>query len=196
MWRIVALSFLLLSNLSDAQVPERLRARDAFRYLELTAEQVKTLTTIRAPWVKYRADATQRAGSIEAAIKSETRRVNPDRNAIGKQQIELQNICGQSQARHLQVTTELRALLASAQLAKLAAIEEAFTLMPVIESAQSLEFMSSVLAGPPAGMPDGKLEVEFTYVRATVAPLPGCRPALQVIRSGANLDESGKSASH
>ena len=27
---------------SDAQVTERLRARNAFRYLELTAEQVKT----------------------------------------------------------------------------------------------------------------------------------------------------------
>jgi hypothetical protein len=187
---LAVLSLPLLSRSAGAQTPDRLLARDAVRYLELTANQLSALTGVQATWLEYRASATQRTGRIEIEIAQETRRVTLDSAALGQRYVELETICRQSQARRLRSTTDARAVLTPAQLAKLAVLEQAFALMPIVQSAQTVNLLSAVLTGPPAGLPDGTLEVEFGYVRGPVAPLPGCRAPSQVVRPGVDVNRS------
>lgn len=191
MWRLLAFSLMLISNLSAAQVPTRLLVRDVARYLDLTAEQVNALTGSQASWLEYSAAATQRAGRLEAEIKALSQRAKPDQSALNKLVLELETICSQSRTGHQQSMNAPRALLKPAQLAKLATLEQALALMPVVEAAQSVNLLPSVLPGPPAGMPEGTVEVEFGYVRSTVTP-PGCRAPRQVLRPGTDRVTPGR----
>lgn len=183
MWRFLALSLVLIPNAADAQVPDRLLAREAVRYLELSAEQVKTLTSTNAAWLTYRATAAARAGQLDAEIKVQTRLAKPDQAALKKHHAELATICAQSQTRLQQATVASRASLQPGQLVKLAALEQAYALMPIVESAQRVNLLSSVLAGPPAGMPDGGVEVQFSYVRSAAIALPGCPASKEVVHA-------------
>ena len=192
MWRFVVFSLMLISNLSAAQVPARLLARDAVRYLDLTAEQVNTLNGSQASWLEYSAAATLRAGRLEAEIHDHAQRAKPDRHALNRLSVELETICSQSRTRHRQSMNASRALLKPAQLAKLATLEQTLALMPVVEAAQSVNLLPHVLPGPPAGMPEGTVEVEFGYVRSTAFTLPGCREPRQVLRPGVDRIAPGK----
>lgn len=182
---------MLISSLSAAQVPTRLLVRDVGRYLDLTAEQVNALTGSQASWLEYSAAAALRAGSLEAEIKALSQRAKPDQSALNKLSVELETICSQSRTRHQQSMNASRALLKPAQLAKLATLEQALALMPVVEAAQSVNLLPPVLPGPPAGMPEGTVEVEFGYVRSTVTP-PGCRAPRQVLRPGTDRVTPGR----
>ena len=187
MWWLLVPSLVLLSSSTEAQVPERLLARDAVRYFELTAEQVKALTGIHASWLDYCAKATQRASRIETEIDVKAQGEKYDPVVRSQRYAELDSICEQAVTRRRKSMAESRALLKPAQMTKLAALEQALTLMPIIQSAQSVNLLSGILTGPPAGMPDGTLEVEFSYVRSTVVLLPGCRASPQVVRPGVDL---------
>ena len=182
---------MLISNLSAAQVPTRLLVRDVARYLDLTAEQVNALTGSQASWLEYSATATLSAGSLEAEIKALSQRAKPDQSALSKLSVELETICSQSRTRHQQSMNASRALLKPAQLAKLATLEQALALMPVVEAAQSVNLLPPALSGPPAGMPEGTVEVEYGYVRSTVTP-PGCRAPRQVLRPGTDRATPGR----
>ena len=173
----------MLPSAATAQVPDRLLARDAVRYLELTAEQVTAMTGIHASWLDYRASAALRAGRIEAALtaKVKARDAKTDPAARIQQQAELETICTQSQTRRQKTMVEVRALLKPAQITKLAALEQAFNLMPIVQSAQSVNLLSAALTGPPAGLPQGSVDVEFSYVRSIAVPLPGCLASRQMV---------------
>ena len=179
---LAVLALLLVSSSAAAQAPDRLLMRDAVRYFELTPNQLTALTGIDASWLEYRASATERADRIEVEIDQEARRVNLDPAALGQRYVELETICRQSQARRLRSVADARGVLTSAQLAKLAVLEQALALMPIVQSAQSANLLSGVVTGPPAGMPGGTLDVEFGYVRSPVGRLPGCRGSSQVVR--------------
>ena len=187
--------FILLAMLSSAaaQVPDRLLARDAVRYLDLNPEQVTALSRIHSSWLAYRAIAAKRAGLFEAQIdiKTKARNAKPDAAMRRQQQAELETICAQSQARRQKTMVEVRALLTPAQVVKLAALEEALTMMPIVQSAESVNLLSGALRGPPMGMPDGTIEVEFNYIRSPVMPLPGCRASPQVVRPGVEPSKGG-----
>ena len=60
---------------------------------------------------------------------------------------------------------DARGVLTPAQLAKVAVLEQALTLMPTVQSARSCQPAAGSVTGPPAGMPGGTLDVEFAYVR-------------------------------
>lgn len=164
-----------------AEMPDRLLARDAIRYLELTAEQVTALTGIHAAWLDYRANAALGAGRIEAALKVKARDTKTDSAVLSQRQAELESICTQSQTRRQKTMVEARALLKPAQISKLAALEQAFNLMPIVQSAQSINLLSGELTGPPAGLPQGSVDVEFGYVRSIAVPLPGCLASRGVV---------------
>ena len=187
--------FILLAMLSSAvaQVPDRLLARDAVRYLDLNPEQVTELSRIHSSWLDYLAIAAKRAGLFDAKIdiKTKARKEKPDAAMRRQQHAELETICAQSQARRQKTMVEVRALLNPAQVIKLAALEEALTMMPIVQSAESVNFLSGALRGPPMGMPDGTIEVEFNYIRSPVIPLPGCRATPQVVRPGVELSKGG-----
>ena len=82
--------------------------RDAVRYFELTANQLTALTGIDASWFEYPASATERADWIGMEIEQETRRVNLDPSVLGHRYVELETICGQSQARRLRSVVDAR----------------------------------------------------------------------------------------
>ena len=168
---------------ATAEMPDRLLARDAIRYLELTAEQVAALTGIHAAWLDYRANAALGAGRIEAAlkVKVKARDTKTDSAVLSQRQAELESICTQSQTRRQKTMVEARALLKPAQITKLAALEQAFNLMPIVQSAQSINLLSGELTGPPAGLPQGSVDVEFSYVRSIAVPLPGCLASRQMV---------------
>ncbi|MEQ1515272.1 MAG: hypothetical protein ABL931_02145 [Usitatibacteraceae bacterium] len=171
----------LLLGPVNAQVPDRLLGRDAARYLDLSAEQVKMLTQSQAAWRTYRAEAASRATRLEAEVNALGRLANPAQAKLDKQRAELDDLCRESTARQQRTTTDVRNLLTPTQLGKLATLEQALTLMPIVESAQSINLLFGDLSAAPAGMPGGSVEDRFSYVRSAVPPLPGCRPARQVV---------------
>jgi hypothetical protein len=152
---------------------------------------VNTLTASQASWLEYSAAAAMRADRIEAEIKDLSQRAKSDRHALSKLIGELDRICNHSRTRHQQSMNASRALLKPAQLAKLVTLEQALALMPVVEAAQSVNLLPRILPGPPAGMPEGTVEVEFGYVRST-STLPGCREPRQVLRRGIDRSTPGK----
>ena len=83
-----ALSLLLVSSSGAWQVPDRLLTRDAARYFELTATQLRALTGVESSWNEYRDSAKQRADRIEAEIDQETRRSNLDPAALGQRYVD------------------------------------------------------------------------------------------------------------
>ena len=180
----------MLSGVVTAGVPDRLLARDAVRYLELTAEQVTALTSIHAAWLEDRASAALRASRIEAAlnVKVKARDAKTDPAVRSQQHAELETICTQSQMRRQKMMVEVRALLKPAQITKLAALEQAFNLMPIVQSAQSVNLLSAALTAPPPGLPQGSVEVEFSYVRSSIVPLPGCVASRQVVHPEVDLN--------
>lgn len=187
-WALVAM-LTFLSAATVAQVPDRLLARNAIRYLGLTPEQVSAMNVIHASWLDYRALAAERAGRIESLIAMKTRDTKGAPIAHGQQNSGLEAICLQSHERREKAMIETRALLKPVQIAQLATLEQAITLMPIVESAESVNLLSGTLRGPPAGMPDGTIEVEFGYTRTVNVPLPGCRKSPQVIRPGTEFSK-------
>ncbi len=184
----------VFSNTPETGIPNRLLARDAFHYLDLSTEQARTLNTLQASWQSYLAMAGVRAKELETRQALDAKRTPPDAAQSNRSDAELTVVCEKSKARQQQLLQESRAILTPPQLSKLAALEEAYALMPIVQSAQAAGLMPGAMTGPPSGMPGGKLEVEFTYVRASQPPLPGCRPATQSIRSGPAPAQQGKPA--
>ena len=188
-WWLLFVLPTLLSATTFAQVPDRLLARNAIRYLGLTPEQVSAMNVIHASWLNYRAQAVERATHIESLIAMKTRDKNTDPVVHSQQNSGLDAICLQSNERRKIAMVETRALLKPAQITQLATLEQAIALMPIVESAESVNLLSGTLRGPPAGMPDGTIEVEFGYSRTAGIPLPGCRKSPQIIRPGMELSK-------
>ncbi len=188
-WWVVFILPALLSAATSAQVPDRLLARNAIRYLGLTPEQVGAMNVIHASWIEYRAEAFTRAARIESLITMKTRDKNTDPVVHSQQNSGLEAICLQSNERRKKAMLDTRALLKPAQIAQLATLEQAIGLMPIVESAESVNLLSGTLRGPPAGMPDGTIDVEFGYSRTVGVPLPGCRKSPQIIRPGMELSK-------
>jgi hypothetical protein len=172
---ICLLSLLVAAPLSFAQPAARHLQREVARYLDLSPTQQQQLASVNADWsVQLQALQSQ----------AQSRRDTAAREALCR-------VSRQRQAEHQQRT---RALLSAEQLARLAALEQAFLLMPVIESAQSASLMPDRLELVPAGLPDGGVVVESNYRRAAAAPLPGCPAVTQNMRPTLDLtlDPQGK----
>jgi hypothetical protein len=145
---------------------ERLFGRDAAAYLGLDVQQQQRA---RALWAEHLAQMRQLA---EQARKLDAARGPAAAKAA---------LCQQSQAAVARSQEQSRGLLAAPQLAKLAQLEQAYALMPIIESAQAAGWMSDTLAVPPRGMPDGQVETPTTWRRAVPVSLPGCPPAASAV---------------
>lgn len=170
-------SLLLLAALlppmapASAQAPTRHLLRDVARYLELRPEQHGRLAEIEAGWQGYLADAHRRAASIDQAPAAQ--RAQP-----------AERLCAESRERQQLAERDARALLDAPQRTRLAELERALQLLPVIESAQAAHLLPPQLMLPPAAMPEGQVEVAVRFVRAEPMPLPGCPARSQNTRPG------------
>ncbi len=170
-------SLLLVAALSTpmapaaAQAPTRHMLRDVARFLELRPEQHGRLAEIESGWQRFLAEATRRAAAIEQAPVAQ--RVQPR-----------ERLCTESRERQQQAERDARALLDTSQRGRLAELERALQLLPVIESAQAAHLLPPQLMLPPAAMPDGQVEVAVRFVRADPLPLPGCPALTQNTRPG------------
>ncbi|PTT89807.1 hypothetical protein DBR42_07180 [Pelomonas sp. HMWF004] len=86
-------------------------------------------------------------------------------------------LCQQATAARAEWLAGSRAVLTPPQLARLAQLEAAFLLMPVIESAQAAGLLDDRVALPPRGLPEGRVAQEASWLRVPAAALPGCPAA-------------------
>lgn len=142
--------------------------REAADYLQLSGEQRSQLGRVR--------------GEHEQQMAGLVRR---DRDLRGKRdQQGLQQLCAESRQAHEGLQGRLRALLSAPQLERLAVLEQAFSLMPIVESAQAAGLVSDRLSTAPAGLPQQQVSVDVSFVRAAPAALPGCPAVQQEVRPG------------
>lgn len=128
-------------------------------YLGLAPAQQQQLADVQARWqqalVPLRASAAR------------------TRDASGRAAL-----CARSRAAHAKHQQDARAVLNDEQRSRLGALEQAFSLMPVVEAAQRGLLLADRLSSAPAGLPTGSVEIEFNWIRAPAPALPGC-PALE-----------------
>lgn len=185
--RILLLAASSFVSIALAQMPFSLQTRESARFLELSAAQIAQLAQIDSDRAAFMSERVAQAKQIEAALDEEAKRARPGASGLGRRQGELEAICQQSRERDAKAMQQARAVLTAPQLTKLATLEQAFVLMPVIQSAQRAHLLSSTLVDAPTGMPEGTVEVEFAYQRSEPVALPGCRTRYQRVHRGTDL---------
>lgn len=126
------------------------------RFLTLSNDQIQTLAAQHKAWRAELGQADKAARKLTSSA---------DRGEL----------CAQLRGRESQVQEASRSVLNSGQQQALAQLSNAFSQMPLIEAAQRLELIDAGITAVPASFPDGSIDVEFRYVRAVPAVLPGCK---------------------
>ena len=126
------------------------------RFLTLSNDQIQTLTAQHKAWRAELSHANKAARKLTSSVA-------------------LSELCTQLRIRESQVREASSLVLNSVQQQALAQLSDAYYQMPLIEAAQNLQLMGTSTLGAPASFPDGSIDVEFRYVRAAPALLPGCR---------------------
>ena len=136
--------------------------REAATFLELTATQRQALDALQVAY----------SGRLQALreLQAQARAKSPDTG-----------LCQQATAARAEWLAGSRAVLAPAQLARLAQLEAAFALMPVIESAQAAGLLDDRVALPPRGLPDGQASQSVSWLRVPAGTLPGCPAAATTV---------------
>ncbi len=115
----------------------------------------------------------RRVQQVQQEIWLERNRDTPDALAIGIRYVELETICRESRDRRQQTTRDLRAILTPTQLQRLAALEQASSLWPLIAAADS----AAILDAP---------GISANLLQDSRA-LPGCQSAYPLFGSFALL---------
>lgn len=142
--------------------------REVADYLQLSAEQRIQLSRAHSENVQQLNGLAQRAEPLR--VQHDTRG--------------LQRLCEASQRLQQAFHSHVRSMLTVSQMERLAALDQAFSLMPIVQSAQAAGLMSDRLSTSPAGFPQGQVSEEVSFVRARPAALPGCPLPAQQVRPG------------
>jgi hypothetical protein len=153
---------------------ERLAVRDIAAYLELDSRQQQALLSQLADFSRKWQELTR----LAQAGHTGTEGSNPDIQASTVST----ELCRQSQALQSAQRTQLRSLLTARQVDRLRQLEEAFSLLPTVESAQALGLMVDSLQLPPASLPTGSVTVATSWRRVAANPLPGCSAETRVLK--------------
>jgi hypothetical protein len=148
---------------------QRLAWRDVADFLGLSPPQRQTLAASHAALERALADEASRAGNREhpAACRA-------SREAVA--------------AHH----ARLLASLSPTQSRRLADLDRALQLLPVVESAQAAGFLGASVAAAPPGLPAGAASAEFRWRREPAPALPGCPATSTTIhREVDRIDPSG-----
>ncbi len=136
--------------------------REAAQHLDLSPDQSRRMAVALQPW---NAHLARHAGNPEATT-----------------------LCERSRQLEREARDSARALLTPAQLSRLAQLEQAFLLMPVVESAQNALLLSATLRAPPLGLPQGQADQMIRYQRSAPMPLPGCPAQREEPAAGQQID--------
>lgn len=144
------------------------------RHLELTPQQVLELSRIQTEWSRYLATKSRRVNQVEGEIRQATLAPVVDPLALGVRYLELEAICRESRETDKKYREQARKLLTAPQLTRLASLEQAYRLLPVIAEADAAKLMDAPLPG-----------LNLAALGAAAPrPYPGCRfsaPAPQVM---------------
>jgi Spy/CpxP family protein refolding chaperone len=133
------------------------------KYLELTPDQTQALGRATVEWRGYLAIKALRVAAVQDEIRQLTDATSVDASALGVRYAELEAICREARDTDAKTQATLRKSLTDAQRAKLAALEQAYALLPVIAEADAALLMNAPLPG---------LQMAAAATRA----YPGCRP--------------------
>ena len=153
---------------------DRLAVRDMAAYLELDQRQQRDMQSQLADFSRQWQDLRRLAQAAQPGSKSSSPEVPLSTVAA--------DLCRQSKALQAEQRVRLRRLLTERQVERLMRLEEAFSLLPTIESAQALGLMADDLALPPAGLPTGSVSVATSWRRVSATPLPGCSAETRVLK--------------
>ncbi len=136
------------------------------RYLNLQAEQIVELGRINLQWRQYLNTKVRRVAEVEGEIRQITRAETVDAPALGVRYAELEAICREARDTDAQLQATARKALTDAQLAKVAALEQAYALLPVIGEADNALLLNTPLPG---------LQMTAVASAAATRAYPGCR---------------------
>ena len=152
---------------------ERLAWQAAIEFLPLTPAQLGQL-----------AIAKRTRDRALLGLAPQAQRLTPARDATA-----LASICEQARTIDGQHRSELRTLLAPAQLERLQLLEQAMSLLPAVESAQAAGLLADSVGVPPIGLPQGQVESAYRWQRVPAPPLPGC--AASTVRPEVGIRHDG-----
>jgi hypothetical protein len=149
------------------QIPGRLPVFPQLtRYLELKPDQIVSLAKINLQWQQYLDTKNRRVAEVEAELRHATLADPVDPYALGVRYAELEAICREARDTDHKLQGDARKLLTPAQLAKIATLEQAYALLPVIGEAGSALLMNAPLPG---------LQMAAIASAAASRHYPGCR---------------------
>lgn len=157
----------------DAQPSQRQQAQNLQAlagYLELDDAQRQSLLEQRASHQREWQPLISRAQALAGNAAQQ-----------GGTTSALAQLCQQSQELRARQRAQARQLLNPRQLDKVALLEEAFALMPMVEAAQAAGLVANHLDVPPAGFSGGMVTVATGWLRTPAVALPGCS-ATRVLR--------------
>lgn len=134
------------------------------KYLELTPQQMLELGRIQAEWNLYLAAKNRRVAQVERELRQETMAEVLDPLALGLRYMELEAICRESRDTDRKYHEQARKLMSEAQQAKLAVLEQAYRLLPVIAEADAAKLVDAPLPG-----------LNLGALGPMARPYPGCR---------------------
>lgn len=153
------------------------------RHLELTPQQILELVRIQTEWSRYLTSKSRRVMQVEDELRQATLAPVVDPMALGVRYMELEAICRESRATDKRHQEQARKLLTAQQAARLASLEQAYRLLPVIAEADAAKLMDAPLPGlnlALVGKPGAKM-------------YPGCRfnaPQPQAPNANSEWDNS------
>jgi hypothetical protein len=117
------------------------------KYLELTPQQTLALVRIQGEWALYVAGKARRVAQVESELRDVTLAEVVDPLGLGLRYMELEAICRESRQTDARLREQARKLLTADQAAKLAVLEQAYKLLPVIADADAAKLMDAPLPG-------------------------------------------------
>lgn len=151
------------------------------QYLELTPAQILALGRIEFEWQRYLASKARRVSQVDSEIRDATLAEVVDPMALGLRYMELEAICRESRDTDRLTRETARKVLNDAQLARLAALEQAWRLLPLVGQADAAHLIDAPLPGLNlAGLGT-----------AAARPFPGCRFVARAPRPAPQPGEQG-----
>jgi hypothetical protein len=113
------------------------------QYMELTADQVRTIVEQNIALQNFRAEKFRRTAQVQLELAQETVKTTIDPMALGLRHMELEAIRRELQAQEEKATAAIQNVLTPAQKTKLQALQQAMRLQPVICEAQAINLLSA-----------------------------------------------------
>jgi len=116
-------------------------------YLELSNDQVNTITRSNAAFQQFQAEKLRRMAQVQFELAQETAKQNLDAMALGVRHLELEAIRREMQAQQAKTFAEVQNVLTAAQKTKAQALLEAMRLQGLVCDAQAQNIIPLALPG-------------------------------------------------